>query len=86
VREEEGLERKKSIRHFRDLEVYRRAFDAAMQIFEVTKKFPQEERFSMTDQIRRSSRSVCANLAEGWRKRPYLAVFKIRLQIQCGSL
>ena len=75
----EGLERKKSIRHFRDLEVYRRAFDAAMQIFEVTKKFPPEERFSMVDQIRRSSRSVCANLAEGWRKRRYLAVFKNKI-------
>ena len=73
------MERKKSIRHFRDLEVYRRAFDAAMQIFEVTKKFPPEERFSMVDQIRRSSRSVCANLAEGWRKRRYLAVFKNKI-------
>jgi len=79
VREGERLERKKSIRHFRDLEVYRRAFDAAMQIFEVTKKFPPEERFSMVDQIRRSSRSVCANLAEGWRKRRYLAVFKNKI-------
>jgi four helix bundle protein len=79
VREGERLERKKSIRHFRDLEVYRRAFDAAMQIFEVTKKFPPEERFSMVDQIRRSSRSVCANLAEGWRKRRYSAVFKNKI-------
>jgi four helix bundle protein len=79
VREGERLERKKSIRHFRDLEVYRRAFDAAMQIFEVTKKFPPEERFSMVDQIRRSSRSVCANLAEGWRKRRYFAVFKNKI-------
>jgi four helix bundle protein len=79
VRQGERLERKKSIRHFRDLEVYRRAFDAAMQIFEVTKKFPPEERFSMVDQIRRSSRSVCANLAEGWRKRRYLAVFKNKI-------
>ena len=50
-----------------------------MQIFEVTKKFPSEERFSMVDQIRRSSRSVCANLAEGWRKRRYLAVFKNKI-------
>ncbi|MBW2600075.1 MAG: four helix bundle protein [Deltaproteobacteria bacterium] len=50
-----------------------------MQIFEVTKKFPPEERFSMVDQIRRSSRSVCANLAEGWRKRRYLAVFKNKI-------
>ncbi len=79
MRQGERLERKKSIRHFRDLEVYRRAFDAAMQIFEVTKKFPPEERFSMVDQIRRSSRSVCANLAEGWRKRRYLAVFKNKI-------
>jgi four helix bundle protein len=79
VREGERLERNKSIRHFRDLEVYWRAFDAAMQIFEVTKKFPPEERFSMVDQIRRSSRSVCANLAEGWRKRRYSAVFKNKI-------
>ncbi len=71
--------RKKSIRHFRDLEVYRRAFDTAMQIFEITKKFPPEERFSMVDQIRRSSRSVCSNLSEGWRKRRYLAVFKNKI-------
>ena len=50
-----------------------------MQIFEVTKRFPPEERFSMVDQIRRSSRSVCANLAEGWRKRRYSAVFKNKI-------
>jgi four helix bundle protein len=59
----------------RDLEVYRRAFDTAMQIFEVSKKFPREETYSLTDQIRRSSRSVCANLAEAWRKRRYEAAF-----------
>ncbi len=46
-----------------------------MKIFEITKKFPVEERYSMVDQIRRSSRSVCSNLAEGWRKRKYKAVF-----------
>lgn len=45
------------------------AFDAAMEIFDLSKKFPIEERFSLTDQIRRSSRSVCANFAEAWRKR-----------------
>ncbi len=45
------------------------AFDAAMNIFELSKKFPQEEKYSLTDQIRRSSRSVCANLAEAWRRR-----------------
>jgi len=58
------------------LDVYRRAFDAAMKIFQMTKGFPSEEKFSLVDQIRRSSRSVCANLAEGWRKRRYPAVFK----------
>jgi four helix bundle protein len=62
--------------HFRDLEVYRRAFKAAMTIFQLTKAFPAEERYSLADQIRRASRSVCANLAEAWRKRRYIAVFK----------
>ena len=70
------MERKGKIRHFRDLEVYRRGFKAAMEIFQMTKEFPVEERYSLVDQIRRSSRSVCANLAEGWRKRRYSAVFK----------
>jgi len=75
-RKEEQMMRSKDIKHFRDLEVYERAFKSAMRIFEITKGFPVEERFSLVDQIRRSSRSVCANLAEGWRKRRYLAVFK----------
>ncbi len=70
------MERKRDIRHFRDLDVYRRAFDAAIEIFQLTKGFPSEEKFYLVDQIRRSSRSVCANLAEGWRKRKYMAVFK----------
>jgi four helix bundle protein len=73
------MERVKNIKHFRDLEVYKRAFDAAMNIFHRTKEFPPEEKFSLVDQIRRSSRSVCANLAEGWRKRRYLAVFKNKI-------
>ncbi len=50
-----------------------------MKIFEMTKEFPSEEKFALVDQIRRSSRSVCANLAEGWRKRKYIAVFKNKL-------
>ncbi len=70
------MERKRNLRHFRDLEVYRLAFDAAMEIFQRTKGFPVEERYSLVDQIRRPSRSVCANIAEGWRKRRYPAVFK----------
>ncbi len=67
------------IRHFRELEVYQRAFSVGMEIFELTKKFPVDERYSMVDQIRRSSRSVCSNIAEGWRKRKYLAVFRNKI-------
>ena len=63
------------IRFHSDLKVYQLAFAAAMEIFEVTKSFPKEEIYSLTDQIRRSSRSVCANLAEAWRKRRYQAAF-----------
>ena len=62
-----------------ELDVYKRAFAAAMKLFEVSKKFPKEETYSLTDQMRRSSRSVCANLAEAWRKRRYEAHFKSKL-------
>lgn len=67
------------IRSHRDLEVYKKAFDVAMQIFEFSKKFPKDETYSLTDQIRRSSRSVCANMAEAWRKRRYEAAFVSKL-------
>lgn len=63
----------------RDLNVYRMAMDGAMQIFDLTKKFPTEEKFSLVDQIRRSSRSVCANIVESWRKRRYKFAFVSRL-------
>ena len=63
----------------RDLDVYCKSFDVAMSIFELTKQFPKEETYSLTDQIRRSSRSVCANLAEAWRKRRYQAHFISKL-------
>ena len=56
------------IRSVRDLVVYKKAFDVAMAIFEISKTFPKEEKYSLTDQMRRSSRSVCANLSEAWRK------------------
>ncbi|QEL14601.1 four helix bundle protein [Limnoglobus roseus] len=62
-----------------DLEVYKKAFDASMQIYTLTLAFPKEELYSLTDQIRRSSRSVCANLAEAWRKRRYEAAFVSKL-------
>jgi four helix bundle protein len=68
----------KILRH-QDLDVYRKAFDLAMQIFEISKTFPKEETYSLTDQIRCSSRSVCSNLAEAWRKRRYEAAFTSKL-------
>lgn len=66
-------------RGFRSLRVYRRAIDASFEIFLLTKGFPYDERFSLGDQIRRSSRSVCANLAEAWSKRRYKAAFISKL-------
>ena len=64
---------------YRELKVYQNAMDAAMEVFQLTKSFPQEEKYSLTDQIRRSSRSVCANIAEAWRKRRYKAAFIAKL-------
>lgn len=69
----------KKIQNHQDLLVYRKAFDAAMNIFDLSKPFPKEETYSLTDQIRRSSRSVCSNLAEAWRKRRYEAAFISKL-------
>ncbi len=69
----------KKIRTHHDLEVYQRAFEVATQIYDRSKLFPVEETYSLTDQIRRSSRSVCANLAEAWRKRRYEAAFISKL-------
>ena len=63
------------IRSVRNLKVFQVAFEAAMMIFEITKTFPPEEKYSLNDQIRRSSRAVCSNLSESWRKRRYKAVF-----------
>ncbi len=69
----------KFVNNHEDLEVYQIAFDAAMEIFELSKTFPKEEKYSLTDQIRRSSRSVCANLSEAWRRRRYKGSFILRL-------
>ncbi len=66
-------------RGFRDLKVYQQAYTLAMKIFELSKSFPQEERYSLTSQIRRSSRSVAANIAEGYRKRQYPSMFVSKL-------
>ena len=65
----------KRLNSIRDLDVYNIAFETAMTIFKISKTFPKDEKYALTDQVRRSSRSVCANLAEGWRKRKYQAVF-----------
>ena len=67
------------IRSHRDLDVFGRAMEAAMSLFELSKGFPSEERFSLTDQARRASRSVCANIAEAWRKRRYGPAFISKL-------
>ena len=90
------------IQSHEELDVYQLAFKAAMRIFEVSRGFPREEVYSLTDQIRRSSRSVCSNIAEAWRKRRYEAAFVsklndaeseaaetqvwIRFAVQCGYL
>jgi four helix bundle protein len=68
-----------AIRSYTDLRVYKAAFETAVQVFELTRSFPPEEKFSMTDQMRRASRSVCTNMAEAWRKRRYEASFVSKL-------
>ncbi len=67
------------IKHHKDLDVYNLAFKTAMKIYDISKSFPVEEKYSLTDQIRRSSRSVCANIAEGFRKRRYEKAFIAKL-------
>ncbi|WP_461534044.1 four helix bundle protein [Sinomicrobium sp.] len=69
----------KIIKTHKDLRVYQLSFESGMEIFEVSKSFPKEERYSRTDQIRRSSRSVSGNLAEAWRKRRYPKAFVAKL-------
>ena len=67
------------IESYKNLRVFQNAMDAAMRIFELTKDFPPEEKYSMVDQMRRSSRSVCTNIGEAWRKRRYRAAFIAKL-------
>lgn len=73
------------ITSYKDLRVYQAAMKAAMRIFELSKRFPIEERYSLTDQIRRASRSVCSNLGEAWRKRRYSAYFVSKLNESEGE-
>jgi four helix bundle protein len=74
-----GETARKAIRHFRDFEVYQNALAAGLQIYDLSKRFPSEERYVLTDQIHRSSRSVSADVAEAWRKRRYEAAFISKL-------
>jgi four helix bundle protein len=76
---------KKAIRHFRDLDVYQNALETGLRVYELSKAFPESERYALTDQIRRSSRAVCANIAEAWRKRRYSAAFISKLSDSEGE-
>jgi four helix bundle protein len=73
------------ISSFRELRVYQLAFDLQQQIFEVSKRFPKEETYSLTDQFRRASRSIGANVAEAWQKRQYIAHFMSKLSDSDGE-
>jgi four helix bundle protein len=75
----EGVAMGRRIESHFELDVYKKAFEVSMELFRRSKKFPKEEMYSLTDQVRRASRSVCANLAEGWRKRVYEAAFVAKL-------
>ena len=76
---EKSMNKTNLVETYRDLDVYKMALEGAIRIFELTKTFPPEEKFSLVDQIRRSSRSVCANIGESWRKRRYVAAFVSKL-------
>jgi four helix bundle protein len=79
ARRREGESAKKPVKHFRDLDVYQNALATGLHVHDLTKRFPAGDRYSLTDQIRRSSRSVCANIAEAWRKRRYETAFVSKL-------
>jgi four helix bundle protein len=73
------------IESFKDLIVYQKAYKLAMEIFEISKSFPKEERYSLTDQMRRSSRSITACIAESWAKRKYEKAFVNKLTDSLGE-
>jgi four helix bundle protein len=75
----------KNYQGFKDLIVYQKAFQLSMDILQLTKSFPKEEKYSLTDQIRRSSRSVGANLAEAWAKKIYIKSFVSKLSDSLGE-
>ncbi len=86
VDEENKIQRGNAmIKNIRDLKVYKFSYEVAMEIFEISKKFPREETYSLTDQIRRASRSVSINIREGYAKRRYENVFIRHLNDSLGS-
>jgi len=76
---ENASERKFSIANHKDLKVFQKAMDLAMKIFAMTGRFPKSEEYALSDQVKRSSRSICANIGEAWRKRRYPAAFISKL-------
>ena len=76
---------KPTVKTYRDLVVYQESFDLAMDLFKISMQFPREERYSLTDQLRRASRSIPVNIAEGWAKRKFENVFKRHLLDSIGS-
>lgn len=74
-----------AIKSYRDLKVFQLSYSSAMEAFNLTKRFPREELYSLTDQIRRASRSVSSNIVEGWAKREYENIFKRQLVDAVGS-
>lgn len=77
---------RKALQRFQDLEVYNEAFRLALEVFKVTQSFPREERYALTTQMRSASRSVAANIAEGWAKRRHALIFKRHLLDSIGSV
>ena len=74
-----------AIVYFQDLRVYKTAFENAMKIYDLSKQWPKEEQYALTDQIRRSSRSICSNIAEAWSERRYIAHFVSKLSDADGE-
>lgn len=74
-----------SAQGYKDLIVYKKAYKVAMEIFQITKKFPKEETYALTDQVRRSARSVCTNMGEGYRKRLYPKHFVSKMSDSDGE-
>ncbi|MFA5805118.1 MAG: four helix bundle protein [Melioribacteraceae bacterium] len=80
-----NIRKDREYRGFKDLKVYQLSFQLSLELFELTKNFPKEEKYSLVDQVRRSSRSVCTNIAEAWYKRRYPKFFISKLVDSAGE-